>query len=156
MAQAKTKKASTQSRREPKARATSKAKKASSSKANGTPLAAKPKAAGEAVEQTAKDVGRTVGRAASKAKVPLMAGGAALAGAAGGVALGVHQARRHRGFAGIDSGDLAKAARKVGDFGAQAGEIALEVRRAREANGAGHRSPIEVVLQGLTTRGSRH
>jgi hypothetical protein len=155
MAQTKTKKASTQSRRKPKARATSKARKPPS-QANGASLSAKPKAAGEAVEQTAKDVGRTVGRAASKAKVPLMASGAALAGAAGGVALGVHQARRHRGFAGIDSADLAKAARKVGDFGAQAGEIALEVRRAREANGGGHRSPVEVVLQGLTARGSRH
>ena len=55
--------------------------------------------------------------------------------------------------------DLAKAARKAGDIGAQVGEVALEVRRAREGhNGNGraahHRSPIEVVLQGLTSRGS--
>ena len=85
-----------------------------------------------------------------------MAGGAALAGAAGGIALGAHQAHRKSGLDGVSSKDLAKAARKVGDVGAQVGEIALEVRRAREStngNGKAHRSPIEVVLQGLTSRG---
>jgi hypothetical protein len=37
------------------------------------------------------------------------------------------------------------------------GEIAIEVRRARErSNGHGsHRSPIEVALQGLTARGGK-
>jgi hypothetical protein len=102
--------------------------------------------------RTAKDAGKTVGRAASKAKVPLLAGGAALAGAAGGIALGAHHSRRGKGV-GIHSDDLAKAARKVGDVGFQIGELALEGRRAREdSNGSVHRSPIEVVLQGLTTR----
>lgn len=134
-----------------KARA-SKPKASSASKANAN-SASKPMAAGKAVEETAKDAGRAVSRAASKAKVPLMAGGAALAGAAGGVALGAHQARRHRGLARVSSEDLAKAARKAGDFGAQMGEIAFEVKRAREeSNGKVHRSPIEVVLQGLTSR----
>jgi hypothetical protein len=118
--------------------------------------ASKPQAAREAVEETAKDAGSMVGRVASKAKVPLVAGGAALAGAAGGLALGAHQAHRKNGLGGVKSGDLAKAARKAGDVGAQIGEIALEVRRAREAsNGKSHRSPIEVVLQGLTSRHPR-
>jgi hypothetical protein len=121
--------------------------------------ASKPQAAREAVEETAKDAGAMVGRVASKAKVPLVAGGAALAGAAGGLALGAHQAHRKNGLrknglGGVKSEDLAKAARKAGDVGAQIGEIALEVRRARESsNGKSHRSPIEVVLQGLTSRG---
>jgi len=54
-------------------------------KANkSSPVGAVENAAKEAGE-TAKDAGRTVGRAASKAKVPLLAGGAALAGAAGGM-----------------------------------------------------------------------
>jgi hypothetical protein len=122
------------------------------------PAPSKPQAALEAVEETAKDAGGAVGRAASKAKVPLMAGGAALAGAAGGIALGAHQAHRKNGLGGVSSKDLAKAAKKVGHVGAQVGEVALEVRRAREAtngNGHAHRSPIEVVLQGLTSRGSR-
>ncbi|MGB7685975.1 MAG: hypothetical protein WBL45_09375 [Solirubrobacterales bacterium] len=117
------------------------------------------------VENTAKDAGRTavdagktVGRAASKAKVPLLAGGAALAGAAGGIALGTHQARRHKGLGTkVNSGDLAKAAKRVGVFGAQMGHFASELQRAREdSNGNGRtRSPIEVVLEGLTARRSR-
>ncbi|HEU4393868.1 MAG TPA: hypothetical protein VFR04_09595 [Solirubrobacterales bacterium] len=115
----------------------------------------KTKAAGETAEETAKDAGRKVGRVASKAKVPLVAGGAALAGAAGGMAaLSARRSHRHRGLGGVNSKDLKKAAKKAGDVGAQVGEIALEVRRARErtnSNGA-HRSPIEVVLQGLTSR----
>ena len=110
--------------------------------------------------RTAMDAGKTVGRAASKAKVPLLAGGAALAGAAGGIALGAHQARRHKGIGiakAVKPDDLAKAAKRVGDFGAQMGHFASELQRAREdSNGNGHtRSPIEVVLEGLTTRRSR-
>jgi hypothetical protein len=140
-----------------------KSKAGPSSKPKG--LVDKTKAAGESVEETAKDAGRTVGRAASKAKVPLMAGGAALAGAAaaGGLALNA-RGKRHGVLGGrpkvkvkVKPKDLAKAAKKAGDVGAQVGEIALEVRRAREstANGKVHRSPIEVVLQGLTSRGPR-
>jgi hypothetical protein len=115
------------------------------------------------VEHTAKDAGQAVGRAASKAKVPLVAGGAALAGAAGGLALGVHQAHRRRGIAAprrpqlkVNSRDLAKAAKEVGTFGAQMGHLAAELQRTREAaNGdSRHRSPLEVVLEGLTTRRS--
>jgi hypothetical protein len=118
------------------------------------PAPSKPQAALEAVEETAKDAGGMVGRAAGKAKVPLLAGGAALAGAAGGIALGSRQSHHRSGLKGVSSKDLAKAARKAGDVGAQVGEIALEVRRARESkNGNGRtRSPIEVVLQGLTSR----
>jgi hypothetical protein len=129
-------------------------KASSASKPKG--VVDKTKAAGETVEDAAKDAGRSVGRAAGKAKVPLMAGGAALAGVAGGIALGSRQAHRHRGLKGIDSDDLAKAARKVGDIGAQVGEVALEVRRRRaEPNGKVQRSPVEVVLDGLTSRRPR-
>src|SRR4029077_8767259 len=105
---------------------------------------------------------RTVGKVASKAKVPLVAGGAALVGAAGGMALastkqarksGVAKALTRRPKVKIKSGDVAKAAKEVGNFGAQVGELATELQRAREsANGKKHRSPIEVVLQGLTAR----
>lgn len=125
----------------------------------------KPQAVLESVEGTAKDAGGKVASVASKAKVPLLAGGAALAAGAGGLALGARQAHRKSGLGGVgsklggvSSKDLAKAARKVGDVGAQVGEVALEVRRAREAtngNGKVHRSPIEVVLQGLTQRRPR-
>jgi hypothetical protein len=119
----------------------------------------KAKSAGE----TAKDAGRTVGKAASKAKVPLIAGGAALAGAAGGLALAASRQDRHRRLAAsmrkprikLTSHDVAKAAKEVGSFSTQVGELATELQRNREAahgsNGK-HRSPIEVVLQGLTSR----
>jgi len=100
-------------------------------------------------EARSKEIAGAVG----KAKVPLVAAGAALAGAAGGIALGAHRARRHRGIAGLDSEDLAKAARKLGNVGMELGELAVEARRARESsNGGSRRSPIEVVLEGLTSR----
>jgi hypothetical protein len=93
-----------------------------------------------------------------------MAGGAALAGAAGGLALGVHQGRRRNGIAAprrpqlkVSSHDLAKAAKEVGTFGAEVGRLASELQRTRQAaNGdSRHRSPLEVVLEGLTARRSR-
>jgi len=140
-------------------RSTSKPKASGERKAGSDRSApSKPRAALKAVEETAKDAGGMVGRAAGKAKVPLLAGGAALAGAAGGLALASRQAHHKSGLGGVSSKDLAKAAKKAGNVGAQVGEIALEVRRAREStngNGKTHRSPIEVVLQGLTSRGPR-
>jgi hypothetical protein len=152
----------------PKARASNRSKKTRTvakprKRSTSKPPRTTPQAVREVVGESAKDAGGAVGNAAgkvghaaSRAKVPLMTGGAALAGAAGGIALGAHQAHRKGGLNGVNSKELAKAARKVGDVGAQVGEIALEVRRAREStngNGRTHRSPIEVVLQGLTSRG---
>lgn len=109
----------------------------------------------------AKGAGKTVGKAASKAKVPLVAGGAAIAGAAGGMALatskrgrknGLTKAMSHRPKVKIDSKDVAKAAKEVGNFSAQVGQLADELQRARKSGDGKHRSPVEVVLQGLTAR----
>jgi hypothetical protein len=50
--------------------------------------------------------------------------------------------------------NVAEAAKHVGSFAEKAGELASEVRQTREAidrNGQ-RRSPVEVVLQGLTSR----
>jgi hypothetical protein len=80
--------------------------------------------------------------------MPLVAGGAALAGVAGGAMLGAHQARRHRGRG------LAKTAKGVGIVGAQVGRLASEIHQAREAGNGKSRSPVEVVLDGLTSRRS--
>jgi hypothetical protein len=138
----------------PKKRPQSKTKRAPAIKSASN----KPQAVLGTIEETAKDAGGKVAGAVSKAKVPLMAGGAALVGAAGGIALGAHQVHRKSGLGKVRSKDLARAARKAGDIGAQVGEVALEVRRAREStngNGKVHRSPVEVVLQGLTSRGPR-
>lgn len=101
----------------------------------------------------AKDAGQAVGKVASKAKTPLLAGGAVLAGAAGGLAVGMKMSRGKR--VKIRSRDVARAAKEVGGFGQQVGELVTELRHVREdsGNGAGkHRSPIEVVLDGLTAR----
>ncbi|HEU4906781.1 MAG TPA: hypothetical protein VFT19_11805 [Solirubrobacterales bacterium] len=95
-------------------------------------------------------VGKTAGKAtdaAGKAKVPLIAGGAALVGAAGGMALGARKARPGRR-------GLAKAAKGAGELGVRVGHLATELQRNREAanGGSPHRSPVEVVLEGLTSR----
>jgi hypothetical protein len=115
----------------------------------------------EAVEDKAKSAGQTVGRAAGKAKIPLIAGGAALAGAAGGLALASRHGRRvgvgsalRMPRVKVDSGDVAKVAKEVGNFSAQVGALATELQRNREAAGGNgeRRSPIEVALHGLTSR----
>lgn len=116
------------------------------------------KDAGKSVERTAKNAGHSVGKAASKAKLPLVAGGAALVGAAGGLAMGAKQMRpRRRPQIKVTSRDMAHVAKEVGSFGAQMGRLASELQSVRqESNGAGkHRSPVEVVLEGLTARRSR-
>ena len=111
----------------------------------------------------AKGAGKTVGKAASKAKVPLVAGGAAIAGAAGGMALaatkkgrksglGKAMARRPKVKVKVDSKDIAKAAKGVGTLSAQVNEIAGGLESAAGGRNGKHRSPIEVVLQGLTAR----
>ncbi|HEX5608525.1 MAG TPA: hypothetical protein VFX45_00370 [Solirubrobacterales bacterium] len=98
--------------------------------------------------------------------MPLIAGGAALAGAAGGLALAASRQDRHSRLAAamrsnkprikLSSDDVTRAAKEVGSFGAQVGELAAELQRNREAahgSGNGHRrSPVEVVLDGLTSR----
>lgn len=102
------------------------------------------------------------GRAASRAKVPLVASGAALMGAAGGLAVGA-RSRRAKGIARaiqrrpqvkVKSRDLKHAAKEVGNFSAQMGRLASELQSTREKNGK-NRSPVEVVLEGLTARRSR-
>jgi hypothetical protein len=158
----------------PKSRATAKPRSKSRSTAGRRQRSSNGAGQLDAVRQTvedkAKDAGQAVsdaagkaGGAASKAKIPLLAGGAALAGVAGGIALtatrhgnrhpGITRARRPR--IKVDSDDVAKAAKHVGRFSAQVGELATGVQRATEStNGNDHhrRSPVEVVLQGLTAR----
>jgi hypothetical protein len=124
------------------------------------------KAVRRTVESSTKEAGQTVGKAASKAKAPLLTGGAALAGAAGGMAIGAMRSRRShpRRVLGIKvprgrrmrvrSRDVARAAKEVGTLSQHVGELATELRHAREETGGSnrHRSPVEVVLDGLTAR----
>jgi hypothetical protein len=117
------------------------------------------KAARDAVRSAGKDAAHV----ASKAKVPLLAGGAALVGTVGGVVigsthsgdkvLGVSLPKRKR--ARISSKDLAKAAKEVGRFGDSVGELGAELRRVRQGlanDDERQSSPLEVLLKGLTTR----
>jgi hypothetical protein len=97
---------------------------------------------------------------ASRAKVPAIAGGAAVAGLAGGIALSrrapgkkVLGVRMGTGTARAASESLADAAKEIGTFGERVGELANEIRVVREGVSDRHaRSPIEVVLEGLTAR----
>ncbi|MDX6636156.1 MAG: hypothetical protein QOF06_2359 [Solirubrobacterales bacterium] len=52
----------------------------------------------------------------------------------------------------VDSKDVAKAAKGVGTLSAQVSEIAGGLETAASGKDGKHRSPIEVVLQGLTAR----
>lgn len=114
----------------------------------------------KSASQSAKSAGQTVGKAAGKAKVPLIAGSAALAGAAGGIALATRHDRHRRLTMAmrkprikLTSKDVARAAKEVGHISTQVGQLASELQRARESNGGDrHRSPVEVVLDGLTAR----
>ena len=167
-----------------------------SSSARSPGAAAKPKSAGrsaassrsrdgrgnvDAAKDTLGSAGSAVGTAAKKAKMPAIAGGAALAGLAGGIALaartgpkrvlGVPIPGTRKPLVKINgptikvknprssqaksvSEDLLKAAGQVGSAGRQVGDVLNEVQRVRGAweDRSRRRSPIEVVLESLTQR----
>ncbi len=117
----------------------------------------------KAVRNAVGSAGKEAGHAVSKAKIPLLAGGAAVAGTVGGLVLGA--SRSGDKVLGIKlpkskrvklrSRDFSKAAKEVGRFGENVGELTTELRRAREglASGDGKQSsPIEVLLSSLTSR----
>jgi hypothetical protein len=89
--------------------------------------------------KAARSAGSTISNVADKAKVPLVAGGAALAGLAGGAALA---GRNRRGKPAIsiprprNGGSTAKAlgsaAKEIAKAGYRLGELTAEVRKTRE------------------------
>ena len=120
--------------------------------------------------------GSALGGAAKKAKTPAIAGGAALAGLAGGIALAARdtgpkrvlgvpvpgtrrplvtlKVKSPRGSkAKSASKDILKAAEEVGSAGRQVSNLLGEVDRVRAAiDRPKRRSPVEVLLEGLTSR----
>ncbi|MBA3866528.1 MAG: hypothetical protein H0X42_09325 [Solirubrobacterales bacterium] len=128
-------------------------------RARPSATASRPKAARRTASPD--DTGPAVAEAAGKAKLPLLAGGAALVGAASGIAFGA--ARSGSKVLGVKlpqpqrvklrSKDFATIAKELGNFGEQVGGLATELRSFREgaANGS-QNSPIEVLLRGLTNR----
>lgn len=158
---------------------TKKAKGSSKSRASGSSAKAKaprkPKATShngisngieggaKAARNAMRGAGKDAAQVASKAKIPLLAGGAALVGTVGGVVIGsTHSGDKVLGISlpkrkrvRISSKDLAKAAKEVGRFGDNVGELGAELRRVRQGLVSGNEkqnSPLEVLLKGLTTR----
>jgi hypothetical protein len=116
----------------------------------------------------AQNAGQAIGSVASKAKVPAAAGGAALAGLVGGMAiaargggrrrvLGVPVPGTRRPLVKINTPRRKAGTKDLVKAGSQMAELATEVRLARQQldSKGRRRSPIEVVLQGLTSRGGR-
>jgi hypothetical protein len=124
--------------------------------------------------------GRTSSKAATKArgaKVPALAAGATAAGLAGGLALGSRIGSKRRGMAALLSprrkvlgvpigrkNNLAKTAQALGQVARglsqasnQASATTDEMRQIREQlDKANRRSPLEVLLDGLTHRRGAH
>ena len=157
MAQTKTKRAKGSS----KTRASGNGAKAKAApKPKATKRPPRPRRSGNGSKATSHNGAAHV---ASKAKVPLLAGGAALVGTVGGVVIGsTHSGDKVLGISlpkrrrpRISSKDLARAAREVGRFGDSVGELGAELRRVRQGlanDDERQSSPLEVLLKGLTTR----
>jgi hypothetical protein len=145
----------------------SSAKRKSSASSNGrssTRRKTSPSVKG-ASRATASRATNAVTAAAKKFKTPAIAAGAGLAGVAGGIALTRGKDRKvlgvslpNRGTARATSKNLTDAAKNVGAFAGRTAQVAERVRVVSEAigeNGARRKSPIEVVLEGLTSRSQR-
>jgi hypothetical protein len=134
-------------------------RKASSSDQKGALDAAK-----DVTTKGANAAGSAVTSTAKKLKTPLIATGTGLAGVAAGVALtwnknkgisGIHLPSR--GTRRATTKGLGEAAKSIGVLAERTGKVAQQVRVASEAIDQGSaprksRSPIEVVLEGLTNR----
>jgi hypothetical protein len=110
----------------------------------------------------ANAAGNAVTSAARKLKTPAIAAGAGLAGVAGGIALARGSRKKLLGVslpngrtARSASKNLGNVAKNLGAFAERTGRVAEQVRVASEAIGESNtrsKSPVEVVLEGLTSR----
>lgn len=116
----------------------------------------------DATVNGAKTAGGAVASAAKQLKTPAIAAGVGLAGVAGGIALG--RGTKSKKSLSILPGRSAKAtskklsdaAKNVGAVAEQTGQAAERVRQLSAAisgeESSARRSPVEVVLEGLTKR----
>jgi hypothetical protein len=120
----------------------------------------------DAVRETVSSGAQSIASGASKAKGPALTGGAAVAGLVGGMAIASRGGRRRvlgipvpgtrRPLVQIKAPRRKDVAKDVVKAGGQMAELASEVRQARQQlDGGRRRSPIEVVLDGLTARRGR-
>ena len=101
----------------------------------------------------AKDALEGAAREVTKASRPLMTGGAVAAAFAGGIALGTTVARkRKRGGAAALAG-VAALVKTVSELSDMSSELKAAREQLEQLN---RRSPIEVVLDGLTHRRGAH
>jgi hypothetical protein len=108
-------------------------------------------------KQMFEKVARTIGTAAKKAKVPLVAGSAAAAGMAAGTVLGSRlQANRRSHVLGVPMpwrSELKSAAKHTARAGQWIAAMQADVQAVRaQAEQSRRESPIEVLLSGLTSR----
>lgn len=116
----------------------------------------------EFLREQAHRAGETVRPIAEKAGKPALAAGAALAGLAAGLALAprgprrlsdIPDAARSVTTAGGTAKALLRTTRELHATACTINDVASEIRQLRElAQASRNRSPIEVVLQGLTRR----
>jgi hypothetical protein len=134
-------------------------KTASTSSRNGN--------AASAAARKAKEAGDSVATVARKARLPAITAGATAAGVAGGLALGARMGSKRRKILGIPIGRktglartteaLGQVARELSSARNQAALATDDVRAIREElDKANRRSPLEVVLDGLTHRRGAH
>jgi hypothetical protein len=108
-----------------------------------------------------------VEKVASKARRPALTAGATAAGLAGGLALGARLGSKRRKLLGLPIGRkralvqaaeaVADVARELGKARKQAASVGADVREIREqVDQANRRSPVEVLLDGLTHRRGAH
>jgi hypothetical protein len=111
----------------------------------------------DAPTKAAKRTADAAGSTAKKLRTPALAAGAGLVGLAGGVALTRSRQRKVMGVplpGRRTKKNLAGAAKNLGALAEHTGHVAEQLRVAGEALGGdeARRSPIEVVLEGLTRR----
>jgi hypothetical protein len=130
-----------------------------------------------ATRTKARETGDSIATAARKARGPALAAGAAAAGLAGGLALGSRATSKRRGMSallaprrrvlGVPAGRkngvvrtakaLGQVARELSSATNQVSVTTDEIRQVREQlDKANRRSPLEVVLDGLTHRRGAH
>jgi len=90
--------------------------------------------AGKAAVAGTREAGKAVSLVVSRAKVPLIAGGAAAAGLAGGLAVISRRRGGNRRNGSLDFDNLIAAAQRFGSFGEDIGRAATAIQRAAEGS----------------------
>ena len=113
--------------------------------------------AASSVVEKAQGAGDSVVSAARRARTPALTLGAMAAGVAGGLALGSRMGARRKSGLVRAAEALRDVARELGTATSQVTGTADDVREIKEhLDKANRRSPVEVLLDGLTHRRGAH